>query len=137
MITKQHKPHHGRIKDWSIVTTPQGDRVVGHFLDHPTHRGPNCRTSRIVKITIETENSQYTLVREGEESRRSGWPHKGDRCRFLGENGYDHDLAAAMKVFVTGAPYTVEAIEIGGWSHTIKFEGIPGWYNGVMFELIK
>ena len=54
--------------------------------------------------------------------------------RFLGKNGHDFEREAAKKVFVVGEEYEVESIDVGDWSHTISFVGIPGRHNGVMFE---
>lgn len=62
------------------------------------------------------------------------WPDKGDCMIFLGENGYPHELAAAMKIFKVGKAYLVEDCEVGDWCHHISFVGIPGRFNGVMFD---
>lgn len=64
----------------------------------------------------------------------SDWPSKGDVMTFLGKNGYSHELDQAMAIFSIGHRYTVEDCRVGDWSHSIKFEGIAGRYNGVMFE---
>jgi hypothetical protein len=64
-----------------------------------------------------------------------GWPNPGDKMRFLGANGYDHDLAAAFDAgFSACETYTVKNIDVGDWQHTIEFEEIPGRFNGVMFK---
>jgi hypothetical protein len=68
------------------------------------------------------------------ESQRE-WPAKGDRMRFLGENGYDHELKAALKVFDIGREYEVVDCDVQSWSHSISFVGISGRFNGVMFAL--
>lgn len=137
------KPHHGRIKGWSKepCNSGLGYRIVGEFLDHPHFRGPRCHTSYVIAHNsetgeIETANSRYTLVTDGEPTRMPGWPWKGDRMRFLGEHGYEHERAEAKKVFEVGKEYEVEDIDIGDWHHTIAFVGIPGRYNSVMFESV-
>lgn len=62
------------------------------------------------------------------------WPTKGDRMTFLGKNGYPFQLADAIKVFTTGQTYVVADCEVSSFTHSIKFEGFEGRYNGVMFE---
>ena len=54
--------------------------------------------------------------------------------RFLGRNGYDFQLAEAMKKLTPGETYTVRDCRVGSWEHSISFDGIEGWFNGVMFE---
>jgi hypothetical protein len=63
------------------------------------------------------------------------WPAPGDKMRFLGENGYPDQLKRAMKAFEVGAEYEVEACDVGDWSHSVRFKGVDGWHNGVMFEM--
>ena len=63
------------------------------------------------------------------------WPTAGDTMTFLGENGYDQQLEAAKKVFEVGKSYEVESCRVEDWSHSVRFVGIPGGYNGVMFSL--
>jgi len=115
-----------------------GYLIEGDFLDHPFHRGRG-HTSYIIahdEVTgeVETRNSRYRLVAEGEPSRIAGWPWKGDIMRFLGQNGYDYQLEAAKKVFDQNGSYEVADIDVGDWSSTISFVGIPGRWNSVMFE---
>lgn len=57
---------------------------------------------------------------------------KGSKVRFLGRNGYDHQLEKAMSTLVVGAEYEVLGLEVGGWSSTVILE--PGRFNSVMFE---
>jgi hypothetical protein len=64
------------------------------------------------------------------------WPRKGDRMRFLGENGYPHELAAAKAKMKDGEVFTVEKFHLGGWHSDIEFEELTGKWNSVMFELI-
>lgn len=61
------------------------------------------------------------------------WPTRGDRMKFLGENGYDHELAEALKIFEVGHLYEVEDCDVGDWHHSVTFVGIKGRWNGVMF----
>jgi len=68
--------------------------------------------------------------------QRPRWPRAGDKMTFLGKNGYDYELQAAMKIFEVGAEYTVRGCDVGDWRHTISFEGKPGHFNGVMFARI-
>lgn len=63
------------------------------------------------------------------------WPTKGDTMKFLGKNGYPFELEAASKLFNVGQALIVEDCRVENWSHSVKFVGVPGCYNGVMFEL--
>ncbi len=62
------------------------------------------------------------------------WPAKGDRMKFLGVNGYPFELEQAKKIFTVGQSYRVHACNVESWSHSVQFDGIKGWFNGVMFE---
>lgn len=64
------------------------------------------------------------------------FPWKGDRMRFLGKNGYGRELAEAMKLFEVGKVYEVADCSVGDWSHSVAFVGVPGRFNGVMFETV-
>ena len=64
------------------------------------------------------------------------WPVKGDWMKFLGRNGYNHELTNAKSIFTVGQSYEVESCEVGNWSHSIRFVGISGGFNGVMFERV-
>lgn len=63
------------------------------------------------------------------------WPAKGDLMTFVGKNGYPHQLEAALKIFTPGEKYRVHKCDVGDFSHSIEFDGVKGWFNGVMFEL--
>jgi hypothetical protein len=135
------KPHRGRIRDWYFVQTHANKppHIEGLFLDHPELRGNDGHTAAVLKFDaetgeIETRNSRYTLVSEGEPSTHSAFPRPGDKVLFLGRNGYDHQLKEARKVFLLDHIYTVESCDIGPWSSTLTFVGIDGSYNSVMFE---
>lgn len=137
------KPHQGRIKGWKIERrrTANFAYIYGEFLDHPGIRGPGW-TSRIVSANfetgeVETKNSRYTLVDEGEPSRFLDFPMRGDKMVFLGENGYQNQLDEAFKIFSPGTVYEVEYCNVGLWDHYVKFVDIPGGpFNGVMFERV-
>lgn len=65
------------------------------------------------------------------------WPQMGDTMRFLGENGYDHELKQARETFIVDCLYEVIDCEVGDWSHSIRFKGIDGRWNGVMFQHVE
>jgi len=137
------KPHFGRIKDWRFCQNEPNAApyISGYFLDHPLMRGTDGYTSRVVKYDadsgeIETRNSRYRLVSDGEMSAHPGFPKKHDTMRFLGKNGREHQLAEALMVFKAGEAYEVESCHVGAWDHSVTFFGIGGHWNGVMFELV-
>lgn len=68
------------------------------------------------------------------DQARSIWPAKGDKMKFLGQNGYEFELREARNRFEVGKEYEVEDCNVQNWSHSVKFAGMEGWYNGVMFE---
>lgn len=135
------KPHRGRIKDWhfiqALANTPP--HIEGTFLDHPALLGEYGRTTSVLKYDfetgeIETRNTRYKLVSEGEPSTHSEFPKPGEKMRFLNRNGYPFQLAEAKKLFRLDRLYTVESCEVGPWSSKLTFVGIRGSYNSVMFE---
>lgn len=65
------------------------------------------------------------------------WPKPDDRMRFLDEGGYPSDLAEARKHFAKGEVATVRDFHLGDWNSTVAFEGVPGWFNIVMFERLN
>lgn len=137
------KPHHGRIKGWSKSPCDSGlgFLIEGEFLDHPYIRGIG-HTNAVVAFDeasgeFETRNSRYRAVTDGEPTRMHGFPWKGDTMRFLGENGYDFEREKALKVFQIGSDYEVEDCDVGDWSHSVKFVGIDGRWNGVMFQTVS
>lgn len=67
----------------------------------------------------------------------SAWPKPGEKMKFLGRNGYDHELEKAKHHFAVGHAYEVESCDVGDWRHTVKFVGIKGDWNGVMFETVR
>lgn len=62
------------------------------------------------------------------------WPAKGDLMTFLGKNGYEMELTEALRIFKVGQQYRVLECNVQSWSHSVRFEDVAGWYNGVMFE---
>lgn len=67
----------------------------------------------------------------------SAWPMAGDKMRFLGKNGYDHQLAEASKLLSVGDVLTVKRCYVGSFDHSIEFEEMTGRsFNGVMFERV-
>lgn len=136
------KPDFGRIKAWSKSSCDGGlgYLIEGEFLDHPHIRGRGHTSAVIAHNSetgeVETRNSRYRLVAVGEATRMSGWPWKGDKMKFLGKNGYDHEREDALKLFEVGAEYEVVDCDVGDWRHTVSFVGIPGRWNGVMFEAV-
>jgi hypothetical protein len=71
------------------------------------------------------------------EDERPKWPAKGCWMRFLGKNGYEFQLKEARNRFEVGKEYLVEECNVQSWSHSIKFDAMEGWYNGVMFEMCR
>ncbi len=71
-----------------------------------------------------------------DRAARPRWPAAGDKMRFLGKNGYDAELERALDTFEIGAVLTVKDCRVGGWEHSVAFEGVQGRWNGVMFELL-
>lgn len=86
---------------------------------------------------IETRNSRYTLVKEGQPSTPSPWPQPGEKMRFLGQNGHAYQREEALKHFKVDELYEVVDCEVGDWSHSIRFKDIEGYFNGVMFKLVR
>lgn len=65
------------------------------------------------------------------------WPAKGDLMTFLGKNGYERELTEALRIFKVGQQYRVLECNVQSWSHSVRFEDVAGWYNGVMFERVS
>lgn len=141
-MTSKEKPHFGRIKGGIKDHTLGDDSYIirGEFLDHPLHRGMG-HTSKVLSHDektgeIETKNSRYTIVADGEPSRFQDFPMAGDKMKFLAQNGYDLELKKAMLIFQKDQVYDVVDCFVEAWSHGVKFKGIDGWWNGVMFERV-
>lgn len=69
--------------------------------------------------------------------RAGGWPKPGDKMRFLGRNGDDHERAAALEVMSPGDVFTVASCHVHSWEHSVRFEELGGCWNGVMFERVQ
>lgn len=64
-----------------------------------------------------------------------GIPCRGDEVVYLDCNGHDWQPEAAREAgFVEGQTYVVEASKVGNCSSTLKFVGMDGWHNSVMFD---
>jgi hypothetical protein len=100
----------------------------------PTNPG-GLGNQGLSSASIETAAIPQEVRPAGSEPSRSRWPKSGDQMRFLGENGYDYQLQAALNVFEIGEVVTVEDIKIGSWEHSIQFREHAGRWNGVMFQL--
>jgi hypothetical protein len=55
---------------------------------------------------------------------------------FLNKNGYDHELEKFRKLYseLDEPKLYVECVYINNWRSELKFEGINGTFNSVMFE---
>ncbi len=87
------------------------------------------------KASVPTEGHDTAVLGGG--PRRLKWPEKGTRLRFLGQNGYDFQLQEALRVLSAGAVYTCSDCRVGDWEHSVALEGVPGRFNGVMFEIVS
>lgn len=70
----------------------------------------------------------------GKDQLTGRWPKPGDQMFFLNKNGYDYQRQKAAEIFQEGFSYEVENCEVGAFDHDIKFKGIDGRHNGVMFS---
>lgn len=61
---------------------------------------------------------------------------KGDRVRFLNENGYDSERKEAAVILDEAKTYVVEFVNVGSWRTALKLEGVPGFFNSVMFASV-
>ncbi len=62
------------------------------------------------------------------------------KAKFLGKNGYDHQLKEAKELLEIGEEYEIEDAEVNSWISYVKING--KFYNSVMFgigasELLK
>lgn len=63
---------------------------------------------------------------------------KGDKVRFLNENGRESEREFAAKILTEGQVYTVDHTDVYGWHTDVYLQEIPGHYfNSVMFEDVK
>lgn len=68
---------------------------------------------------------------------KDGWPSKGDKMRYLAENGYDSERDAANAKMKRGEILTVERFHLGNWQSLVEFEELTGRWNSVMFEFVS
>lgn len=140
------KKHHGRIRLSSMPDSVVGQQVNGYFLDHPFIRGAG-HTSVVLRQEpdgeIETMNSRYKLVTEGEEGRFQTFAMRGEEVIFLNKHGRESERADAIKSgLVEGGKYFVVDISIGNFSSTYEIEFADyshkkqrKWFNSVMFSV--
>lgn len=53
---------------------------------------------------------------------------------YTGTNGYDSDKKYANERLTVGNEYVVASMDVGRSSSTVKFEGVDGNFNTVMFK---
>lgn len=57
----------------------------------------------------------------------------GERVIFLNDGGYEAERIRAGGILQVGHEYTVERVEVGGWSSRVCLVGIVGGFNTVLF----
>ena len=60
----------------------------------------------------------------------------GEVVFFRGSGGTEHEQEQAKKEFYIGRVVKVVDVIVHGWSTDLKFEGVPGLWNSVMFAPI-
>lgn len=63
-----------------------------------------------------------------------GFPRRGNRMRFLDQNGYDREREEARKVMKKGDVFTVKSCNVGRERSSMEFVELAGHWNTVMFE---
>ena len=61
----------------------------------------------------------------------------GTKVRFLNENGYEGERSHAAKKLEAGCEYIVARVDVGDWTSYYQLEGIPHFWNTVMFAEVK
>lgn len=62
------------------------------------------------------------------------YSESGKKVKFLGKNGYNHQLKEALEFFKPEEILTVKRTNVQNWSSTVEFKEYPGkWWNTVMF----
>lgn len=69
------------------------------------------------------------------EAHEMGLPWAGDEVIFTGNGGYPSENKAAWTVFDPANRYIVANSDIGAWRTDLEIEGVPGYWNSVLFEL--
>jgi hypothetical protein len=60
---------------------------------------------------------------------------KGDKVRFLNENGREAERAYAAEILKEGKAYTIDHTDVYGWHTDVYLQEVPGKsFNSVMFE---
>jgi hypothetical protein len=67
---------------------------------------------------------------------KENFPGKGDKVRFMNQNGYDTEREKALKAIGLERIVTVVHCDIGSSSSSYTFEEVPGKWNTVMFDKI-
>lgn len=87
------------------------------------------------EAALSKAEGRIAMAKEWTKGDGKRWPRAGDKMRFLACNGYDHELKEALGKFKKGEVLTVEDCHVEDWSHSVRFAGFSGRFNGVMFEL--
>lgn len=120
----------------SINYGPDGEENWANVSDQNGSLVGNLRTHHAMAIVEAFAALSAPPAPGVDAGTAKRWPRKGDRMRFLNQNGYDHDRIDALKVMKEGDVLTVKSIDVGEWHHTIEFEEVGGRHNGVMFVLL-
>jgi hypothetical protein len=59
---------------------------------------------------------------------------RGEKVFFTGIGGHPYQLEEAKKIFSVGQELTVDDIDVGSCSSSVKFKEHDEWFNTVMFE---
>lgn len=86
---------------------------------------------------IQYINGEMVPAVDLEYVREIGLAVRGERVRFLNENGYDIQRERAADIFNTKQLLTVDTLTVGRSSSTYTFYGYAGSFNTVMFEKEK
>jgi hypothetical protein len=92
---------------------------------------------KIQEASLEWRIANREKIRQRTLKADDRWPKKGDKMTFVGRDGYPHQVTAARKVFTVGSEYEVVDCDVAASSHSIKFVGIDGRWNGVLFQRAK
>jgi hypothetical protein len=66
------------------------------------------------------------------------WSAEGEKVTFLGKNGHDWEQVDAKKYLVAGQEYTVDWVEVGGWTSYVQLKEFPDeTFNSVMFANVS
>lgn len=66
------------------------------------------------------------------------YSERGSKVTFLNHHGREFDLVKARKYLKQGEIYTINSIEISGWSSKVFLKEVPETsFNTVMFDNIE